>query len=285
MVYLGIMVLVFISTLGLIFGSFVNALVWRLHLSLDKDGNPKKSKSKYSILNGRSVCPHCKHQLSSVDLIPVVSWAMLRGKCRYCKKPISIQYPMVELLTGFLYLMSAVYWPYEASLASWGVFSLWLLLLTGLVALAVYDARWKLLPNVLVYPLIVMSVIVTFLSISLLGLDFNVLDMISSVGITSGIFYLLYILSDGRWIGGGDVKYGLIPGILLADPLKAFFYLMFASVLGSIVVVIGIIAKRVTPKSQIPFGPFLIASTILLYIFGGRIVDWYQTYILLAGAL
>jgi prepilin signal peptidase PulO-like enzyme (type II secretory pathway) len=123
------MIIVFLCGLGLIFGSFVNALVWRLAKQEGLDAGeptPKKPKAKtsakksvattdYSITTGRSMCPQCHHTLAAKDLVPVLSWLSLRGKCRYCGQPISRQYPLVELLTGLLFMVFYLGWPFSLS--------------------------------------------------------------------------------------------------------------------------------------------------------------------------
>ena len=140
------MVYVILVLLGLCFGSFVNALVWRI-------------KSKKDWVKARSVCVNCKHQLSVLDLVPVLSWIFLRAKCRYCKKPISIQYPLVELLTAGLFIASYHWWPYVIStdISSWLPFAVWLVCVVGLVAMAVYDLRWMIIPDKIVVPLIALA--------------------------------------------------------------------------------------------------------------------------------
>ena len=100
-------VIIILAWLGLCAGSFVNALVWRLH----EQKRSKKADKKLSILNGRSMCVHCRHELTWYDLIPLFSWLLLRGKCRYCKKPISWQYPIVELATAAVFVLSYIFWP------------------------------------------------------------------------------------------------------------------------------------------------------------------------------
>src|SRR5690606_15326595 len=104
------MVIIVLALLGLIFGSFVNALVYRLH-EQSAQGKKQRTKGKVknkqlSISKGRSICVHCKHELAWYDLIPVLSWLLLRGKCRYCHKPISRQYPVVELVTAAIFALS-----------------------------------------------------------------------------------------------------------------------------------------------------------------------------------
>ena len=95
---------------GLILGSFLNAFEWRFAQKIDSEGNrikfSKNKSKKLSIVSGRSMCPRCNHELSTLDLIPVVSWVLLKGKCRYCGVPISAQYPFVEMLTAFLFAIS-----------------------------------------------------------------------------------------------------------------------------------------------------------------------------------
>ncbi|MFZ1812597.1 MAG: prepilin peptidase, partial [Candidatus Saccharimonadales bacterium] len=132
-----------LGLLGLCFGSFVNALVWRI-------------RKKRDIVRERSECTHCHHILAWYDLVPVVSYLLLRGRCRYCRKPID-DTPLTELATALLFVISYLAWPYQlATVADWSLVVLWLVLLVGLVALADYDIRWYLLPDVIVFPLIVL---------------------------------------------------------------------------------------------------------------------------------
>jgi len=139
--------------LGFCFGSFDNALTWRLR-ELSK---PKKQRvasvAELSIAKGRSMCPNCQHTLAWYDLVPVVSWLSVAGRCRYCHMPIAVQYPLVELATARLFVLSYHYWPLPIEGSQLAAFVIWLLLLIGLMALLVYDLRWMLLPNKLVYPL------------------------------------------------------------------------------------------------------------------------------------
>src|SRR4051812_47403609 len=105
------MLIFIILALGLCAGSFVNALVWRIHEQTKSTKLKAKDKKNLSIINGRSICPACKHNLAWYDLIPVVSWLVLRGKCRHCAKPISTQYPLVELICGLVFAVSYIFWP------------------------------------------------------------------------------------------------------------------------------------------------------------------------------
>lgn len=260
--------LVFI--LGLAMGSFVNALVWRIY----EQYKGKKAK-KYSIIHGKSMCPHCKHKLVAKDLVPVLSWLWLRGKCRYCDKPISWQYPLVELATAGLFVFSYLFWHENLQGAEWIQFAIWLVCATGFVALAVYDLKYMILPNRIIFPLIGIAVLGVIIETAV---DFTLQPLISAglgVAVGGGIFYLLFVVSDGAWIGGGDVKLGFLLGLLVGGPANAFLMLFIASLIGTVFTLPFLLAKRLTPKNKIPFGPFLIVGAIIAALFGETILDWY----------
>ncbi len=274
------MIYAVLVVLGLCIGSFINALVWRIREQSRSKRNAKNR--KLSITRGRSICPHCKHALSPLDLIPVVSWVLLRGKCRYCHKAIGWQYPLVELLTAFAFITSYIWWPQEFNTAGTANFIVWLVLLAGLIALLVYDIRWMLLPNRIVYPLIVLAVAMVIVNALFFdGGPALVRDTVISVAVGGGIFYGLFSLSDGRWIGGGDVKLGILLGLLLADPIEAFLMLFGASLLGTLLIIPGMALKKLSAKSKIPFGPFLIVAAILVQLFGAGLIAWYKRALLL----
>ena len=131
------MYILIIFILGLCFGSFINAFVFRLH----EKTNKQYSNINLSIVNGRSICPNCKHELIPLDLVPIVSWLLLKGKCRYCSKSISAQYPLVEFTTALLFLCSYIYWPYAFGASGVILLSFWYVLLVGLISLALYDYK------------------------------------------------------------------------------------------------------------------------------------------------
>lgn len=273
------MIVLFIILAGLCLGSFVNALVWRIHKQEEAlaTHQHQKSQKDLSILHGRSMCTSCNHKLAAKDLIPVFSWIMLGGKCRYCHKPISWQYPMVEIITSALFTFSYVFWPY--GFAAFGVFQLiiWLILLVGFMALIVYDLRWMILPDRITFVLIglvflqIIVEIIVFKDISLL------LPAIIGILTTSGLFYVLFQVSDGKWIGGGDVKLAIALGALVGGPYESLLLIFVASLLGTLVSIPIIIKKG--RSHHIPFGPFLIISTMIVYLFGQQIISWYQSLI------
>src|SRR4051812_5509965 len=125
--------ILYLGFLGLCLGSFVSALVWRTRAR-----STGKRKSNPSIFNGRSMCPKCRHLLSVWDLIPVVSWLWLRGRCRYCKKPIEDS-PLVELAMAAVFVTSYAFWPQPLHGGQILLFVTWLACSVGLLALLVYD--------------------------------------------------------------------------------------------------------------------------------------------------
>jgi len=279
------LIVLMLVVLGLSFGSFVNALTWRLHeqegLLQKKSGRDKKAMlKKLSILQGRSMCPSCKHELAAKDLIPVASWVFLRGKCRYCGRPISRQYPSVELIVAALFIISYLLWP--AGMHGLGLvqFCFWLAFLVGFAALAVYDLKWFLLPDKIVFPLVGLAIVELLVALIFFHTGWQALwASVWGVLIASGIFFVLYQVSDGTWIGGGDVKLGLVLGILVGGPLRSLLLLFVASLLGTLVSLPLLMLGKAGRKTLIPFGPFLIAAAIIIALFGGHFVDWLDSLI------
>jgi len=278
------MIIVLLAVFGLIFGSFVNALVWRLHEQDELSGKKGKKNTErlksLSITQGRSMCPHCSHELAAKDLVPVASWLWLRGKCRYCSAPISWQYPVVELLTGVLFVLS--YWSWPLGFHQTGLFQfvLWLVFLVGFMALAVYDLRWFLLPDRIVVPLSVLAaaqVIVTAVWLK----SFTALwQPLAGASIIFGLFWLLFQVSKGAWIGGGDVKLAVALGLLAGTPLRAFLVIFFASLAGTVVSLPLLARGKQGMQLHIPFGPYLLFATGVVVLYGTPIVNWYQSLFL-----
>ena len=263
-----------VAFIGLSLGSFINALVWRLHKQLGKHAKS----NKYSILTGRSICPKCEHRLSAIDLIPVVSWLLLKGKCRYCHKPISISYPLVEAITTILFIVSYRYWPFIFNSQGIFYFVIWSALLVGLIALSIYDIKWLTLPNKLIYPLIVIVLIQIIVTIIFYGGGLHyVINEAIGLAIGGGIFYVLFQVSKGKWIGGGDVKLGIILGLYLGSGIYALMMIFIASVLGSIYGGLLMALGKMNRKNLIPYGPFLILSTIIITLSGSSMVAWLKS--------
>lgn len=279
-----------LAVLGLCFGSFVNAVVWRTKQQA-KSRKPKvESLKQFSIFTGRSQCVHCGHKLAAKDLLPVLSWLALRGRCRYCKKPISWQYPIVELTMAAVFVLSYVFWfnPVELVSHSTGagpigagqsvLFITWLVTSAGLAALAVYDWRHMLLPNRLLYPTFFVAFAgrLAYIAFFVSDKSHSLWLWFSSLVVASGIFFVIYFASREKAIGFGDVRLGLITGTVLADPALSLLMLFSASLLGTIIVLPALVTGRKKLTAKIPYGPFLIAATWLALLFGNELIDRYR---------
>ncbi len=267
------MIYLALGLLGLCLGSFVNALVWRVHKQLAA----KKPSNKYSVVKGRSMCIHCGHMLVAKDLVPLFSWLFLRGKCRYCQKPIPVTYPLVELSTAAAFVASYIFWPLSVEGFEILAFGAWLGLLTGFMALAVYDFRWMLLPNRIVFPLYGFGAVFAIGRL-IQGEDiFGSITMAAGAAIVGGgLFWILFQVSRGKWIGGGDVKLGFLLGLLTLEPLIAVLMLFLASLFGTIYSLPFLLSRGGRkPAHKIPFGPFLILGCIVGVVFGKQIIEYY----------
>jgi len=226
-------ILIFI--LGIIIGSFLNVCIYRIPEGI-------------SIISPGSFCPHCKHPLSWIDNIPLLSYIFLRGRCRYCKGKISLQYPIVELVTGIIFLLS--YKRFGLSLDFISFVSVSSLLLIALFI----DLRYMLLPDVVIIPCIVLSVIYGILH----GFPYNFI----TAGIFALIFYLLRVLFKGG-LGTGDIELIVIFSLMLGF-YSTLLVIIFSSLIGTIYGLYLIKKGRAGMKTKIPFGPFLISSFILV---------------------
>lgn len=276
--------------LGMAFGSFVNALVWRIHWhsenveAAERKAVVKKNKTqqaeddRYSMVKGRSMCEHCKHELAPKDLVPFFSWLYLGGKCRYCKKPIGDN-PLVELLLPIVFVVSYLFWPLPLDAwYQWLNFGVWLAGLVGLAALFVYDARWQLLPDKIVWPLAALAginVVVQFIAHQPQGDALQTLQFYA-YGLlpVTGLYGAIYLFSRGRMVGFGDVKLGVFIGLSLGWP-GALLTLVLANFIGALITVPLMFAGKLKRTSRVPFGPFLIIAYVIAGLWGDALIKWY----------
>jgi leader peptidase (prepilin peptidase)/N-methyltransferase len=244
---------------GLIIGSFLNVVIIR--------------RSVFS-LGGRSHCMSCNADIAWYDNVPVISWLMLRGRCRCCKSRISAQYPLIELLTAILFALIGG--------ASLTYLELALGFLIGALALAIaaYDIRHTIIPDEWVYPFAALSLVFAYLWSGAIG---GIAFLLIAGPLIALPLFLLWLFSRGAWMGLGDAKLALGMGWLLG-PLYGFYALTFGFILGALVAV-GILlplpfimralkgiarlsagSASFTMKSEVPFGPFLIASTLCIWL-------------------
>lgn len=257
------MLVSWLGILGLCMGSFASALVWRLH-------------AKRNFITERSECEHCGHVLAWYDLLPIVSWLLLKGTCRYCHKKLSIEYPLTEFLTGCLFVLLYTAWPNQ--LAGWEYVrvGLWLVIATGFVVLTLFDMKWMLLPNKIVLPMLTFA-LAERAAYALLYNDVNVVrETVLGIVFGGGIFWLLFEVSRGKWIGGGDVKLGFLVGALVGGPLSALLVLFIASWLGASYGLVMMGARKLRRTSHIPFGPFLMSAAVIVFLYGRQLIDLYS---------
>lgn len=227
------------------------------------------------------MCPSCEHTLAAKDLLPVLSWLNLKGRCRYCKKPIHWQYPLVELITAGMFVSSYVVWSQSFETGGYVLFGLWLMSLTTLIAMAIYDLKWMELPDSLTR-LFTLLAATQVLILAVLEHDSSIITGgLYGVLAIAGLFYVLFQVSGGKWIGGGDVKLGVGLGLLAGGFLEGMMVIFFASLLGSLVAIPILLLHKTDLKKRVPFGPFLIVSLVIIYLFGPSIISWYEQQFLL----
>jgi leader peptidase (prepilin peptidase)/N-methyltransferase len=227
------------------------------------------------------MCPHCGHILQPGDLIPLFSWLWLKGRCRYCKAGISVQYPLVEFGTASLFLLSYLVWPYGFDVAGIALLIGWLIVLLGLIALMIYDFRWMRLPFIITYPLIVFWLSLLVVMTVFGEPRISIINAITGAIMFGGFFWILHTASDGRWIGGGDVPLVILLGMLSGSVLGSMLVLFLASTLGTLYALPLMAIGKLTPKSRIPFGPFLIAAGIVVFLYGSLLQDMLRAMLLL----
>lgn len=250
--------------LGLCFGSFGLAAAWRI-----------KHRRKFGG-RSRSVCERCKHTLAASDLIPLFSWLFLAGRCRYCQAKLSLGLPLAELTGGVTLAASYWFWP-DSFMGAVNIarFGLWVLVIILFLVLFFYDLQWYKLPNKVMYPLwLVTAVDFGLRFVQKPGLN-TLLNGIVAVAVSGGLFWLIWRLSSGKWIGYGDVRLGLAIGLLLATPGLAGLALFGASLIGIIVFLPSIATGGRKLASKVPFGPLLIAATVITRLAGPALIRWY----------
>ncbi|MFH1433707.1 MAG: prepilin peptidase [Candidatus Uhrbacteria bacterium] len=250
-----------VFVIGLTLGSFINAVIFRTHINKP--------------VTGRSKCMCCDEIIKPYDLIPLLSFMLLKHRCRSCKSLISWQYPLVELTAGlmllFMFLRYSFGWwlPVEfvADNMTWffvrdSIFVMFLLIIF------VYDARYSLILDRFTLPVFVFALVINII----LGMPiWSLLVGAISIG---GFFYLQHVLSKGKWIGGGDIRMGLVMGAMLGlvNGLAALFVAyVFGALIGFTLIILG----KAKLHTQIPFGTFLAVATVLMLIFGDVAVGWY----------
>lgn len=242
-----------IGVFGLMIGSFLNVLIWRL--------NDEKAPKFWQ---GRSICPKCKHKLSWKDNIPLLSFILLRGKCRYCRKKISWQYPVVELTTGAAFVLAWVLSPAQLDL---------LVKLDILVIVAVFiviffsDLIYGFIPDEMVVAGSLLSILYL-----ILNTQYGILPNFLTGIVTSLAFLAVVVATKFRGMGLGDVKLAFFMGLLLGWP-KVGVALWMAFAIGGLFAIILLILKRTRLSATIPLGPFLVLGVLIAAVWSNQILQ------------
>ena len=251
-----ILLIFLFALLGLAVGSFLNVCIDRL---------PRNE----SIVNPPSHCSACQHKLAVKDLIPVFSYFRLRGRCRYCQAAIPRRLFWVELATGLIFAF--LYWHYGLSVGL-GVMAFYACLF---IIIFVIDLEHGLILNKVVYPGMVVALLLALLPQSWLT-QWTVTGVANAAlggGIGFAIFLLIALASRGG-MGWGDVKLAALIGLATGFPL-VFFSIIMGAILGGIVAVALVIAKKRKRRETIPFGPFLALAAMITLLWGSNILSWY----------
>ena len=265
--------------LGLIVGSFLNVVIlrlparlmytWRMQsrelLELE---SPTDEAAPPGIVREPSHCPHCKHALGAIENIPLLSWLALRGRCQHCRAPISIQYPLVELLTGVC--SAIVVWKFGLGWeACAGLVLTW-----TLIALAGIDMRTQLLPDQVTLPLLWLGILLSLVPL-FVGTQASIVGAVAGYLSLWSVYWLFKLATGKEGMGYGDFKllaalgawmgpFALLPIVLLSSLIGAIVGGAFLALGGH---------ERTTP---IPFGPFLAAAGWLWFVDGAQMAQWYQ---------
>jgi leader peptidase (prepilin peptidase)/N-methyltransferase len=248
-----------VGLLGADMASFAGALVWRL-------------REKKPFVKGRSECENCHHRLGGLDLIPVFSFLFLRGHCRYCHKKIAPSIFWVELVGAAAFVLSYLFFPTFTPdiIQNTALLILWLILLTMFLALGLYDLKYSLLPNKLVYPTIVIAAIFGISQAVFTGA--GAWEMLGQLGLAllpiSGFYLVLWWLGEKfqkPMIGLGDVKLGVVFALILTWQ-ENVTVLVLANVLGAIVATTLLLTRKVKRQDTIPFGPFLLVAAAIIFL-------------------
>ena len=249
---------------GLIVGSFLNCFIWRVY--------------EEESLGGRSHCRNCKKTIHWYDNVPVISYLLLGGQCRHCKKHISWQYPIVEALVGLCFFLVIVALKKEfGSIEFWHVNQVLILirnwfLVSVLTIIFIMDLRWY----VILDKISLTSAAVVLILNLWIGLSWQSLLISATIGI--GFFLVQFVVSRGRWIGGGDIRLGLLLGVALGWPyVVAAIFLAYG--IGALFAILLLAFGKKHWGSKLPLGTFLSVAGLIIMLYGPEIVNWYLNLI------
>ncbi len=253
--------------LGAGLGSFLSVVIYRTRHEIA------------GIFLGRSQCTHCKKPLVAIDLLPIISYVGLQGRCRYCKNKISPLYVWIEIISGLVCTLLYFKYPFlNVELSTilpiingplFLEFIRYELISLSLIAIFFYDLLYQEIPDIFTYTGIVLALIGNLISGNPLPQNY-----ITGAAFGAIFFEIQILVSRGKWVGTGDVILGLLMGIVLGWE-KLILALFLAYLIGAIFSIGLLIAKKASAGSKIPFAPFLVTGTILSVLFGSQLIDWY----------
>lgn len=261
-----IFAMVFLFIMGAMLGSFACCQVWRIR---------KGDKSKWSH------CMNCKYRLQWYDNIPIISWLMLGGKCRKCRKKIGYAEILAEVGLALVFALTFWFWPAKSELLALSViemikFVLFLINLVVFAILFIYDAKWKELPVFLLVATIVVAAV--FLGINIwqgyaFGGGFDWGSLVLALVFLPGLYYLMYRVSGESWVGGGDWILCMSLALMLGNMWLALMCMFASNVIGSVVMLPVALHKK-KKNMAIPFGPFLIVGFWCIYLAQNAILNF-----------
>lgn len=271
---------------GLIVGSFLNVVIARLPITLKHDwrkecyqylelsmpvAEQKFSAEKFNILLPRSHCPKCKESLRFRDNIPVISYIFLGGKCHFCKLPISLKYPFIELLTAILCMVVAWNFGYSWQTAAGCILTCVLIVQSGI------DFEHKLIPDEITLPVLWLGILLSTTQI-FVDSQSSILGAAGGYLILFTIYWAFYLATKKEGMGYGDFKLLAMLGAWQGWQMLPFI-IIFSSVLGSIIGTVLLFFTKCKRNTQIPFGPFLAVAGWISLNWGPEINSWYLSYI------
>ena len=245
-------ILIFI--LGLIVGSFSNVCIYRI---------PKNE----SIIYPASHCPKCNSPIKPIDNIPLLSYILLKGRCRNCKSKISIQYPIVELLTGLIYLIISLIYGLSVQTL------IYIILSSALIIIAFIDLDQQIVPDVISLPGIVIGFIISFF-VTYISFINSALGILAGGGIILIIGLAGSVIFKKEAMGGGDVKLAAMIGAFLGWRY-IIISLFLGFFIGALAGIILILSKIKSKEDMVPFGPFIVLGSFITILWGEKILSWY----------
>lgn len=265
---------------GLLIGSFLNVVIHRIPKMMQREsdnyvahesGKELPHTDRYNLMVPRSACPHCGHQITAMENIPVVSWLALGGKCRKCKAPISPRYPAVELLTGLI--SALLVWTFGSGWAGLGA----LLFAYLLIAMTFIDYDTKLLPDDLTYPLLWAGLLIN-IDGTFVPLRDAVIGAAAGYLVLWAVYWLFKLVTGKEGMGYGDFKLLAALGAWLGWAMLPTIILL-SSVVGAVVGISLIVFAKRGRDNPIPFGPYLAAAGLIALLWGDRIGAVFQGFI------